>query len=259
MYSNNQLTSPATTRSDNFTVSIDGVERSPSNTVTVNVVEPRITTTKSVVPTSGVESGDELTYTLTMQNTGTAPAYDVTFEDVLAQGVAYNVNSISCLLNSIASPASVSGTSALLVDSNPAGLWDIAVGQSLVCTYTVTAQDSLYVDGSHTNTADADWSSLDNNPAEERDYEDAVDITVDGVQDTNTAVFNVGAPVLAKSVDPVVATIGETVTYTLTINSPLGTIQDFVVTDVLPAGMIFTGTPVITEFKQRCRSDDRCK
>ncbi len=244
--SNNQLTSPATTRSDNFTVSIDGVERLPSNTVTVNVVEPRITTTKSVVPTSGVESGDVLTYTLTMQNTGTAPAYDVTFEDVLAQGVAYNVNSMSCLLNSIASPATVSGTSTLLVDSNPAGLWDIAVGQSLVCNYTVTAQDSLYADGSHTNIADADWSSLNDNPAEERDYDDGTVYSVDGSQDTNTAVFTVDAPVLAKSVDPVIATIGETVTYTLTINSPLGTIQDFVVTDILPAGMIFTGTPVIT-------------
>ena len=240
----NQLTTPATTRSDYFTVSIAGVERSPSNSVSVNVVEPRIATTKSVNPTSGVETGDTLNYTLTMTNTGTAPAYEVSFRDDLAQGVAYDAGSMSCLLNGVASAASVIDNSTyLLVESAPAGLWDFPVGQSLVCTYTATALNTLYAAGTHTNTADADWSSLNDNPAVERDYEDASPINVDGTQDTATAVFTVGNPTLAKTVNPAIATIGEVVTYTLTLTSPAGTIRNLVIRDTLPAGLIFTGTP----------------
>ncbi len=244
---NNQLTAPVTTRSDNFTVSINGIERAPSNNVVVNVVEPRIATTKTVNPTSGVQTGDILTYTLTLANSGTAPAYDVTIRDDLAQGVAYDNGSMSCLLNGTASTAAVTDNGTyLLVDSSPAGVWDIPVGQSLICTYTTTALSSLYADGNHTNTADADWSSLNDNPAQERDYEDANAINVDGTQDTATAVFTVGNPTLTKAVNPPVATIGDVVTYTLTLSSPAGTIQNLRVRDTLPAGLIFTGTPVFS-------------
>ncbi|OJX45853.1 MAG: hypothetical protein BGO78_11145 [Chloroflexi bacterium 44-23] len=245
--SQNQLTSPLTTRSDTFTVSIDGIERPPSNSVTVNVVEPRIATSKVVNPTSGVQAGDTLTYTLTMTNTGTAPAYEVSFRDDLAQGVAYEPASMSCLLNGSASAATVTDNGTyLLVDSSPAGLWDIPVSQSLVCTYTATALSSLHADGNHTNTADADWSSLDNDPSYERDYDDTTPINVDGTQDTATAVFSVGNPTLAKAVDPAIATIGEVVTYTLTLSSPAGTIRDLVIRDTLPAGLIFSGSPTFT-------------
>jgi LPXTG-site transpeptidase (sortase) family protein len=243
----NQLTSPVTSRTNYFTVSIDGLERSPSNNVVINVLEPRITTSKSVDQSADVESGDLLTYTLLMTNSGTSFAYDVSFRDDLAQGVAYNAGSMVCLLNGVEIANSVTDNgSYLLVSSNPDGLWDIPVGQSLQCTYTVTALSSLTIDGEHTNTADADWSSLNDNPAEERDYDDGTTYGVDGTQDTASAVFAVDAPVLTKTVDLTSAAIGQTVTYTLTIDSPLGTLQDFVVQDILPAGLIFSGTPVFS-------------
>ncbi len=90
---------------------------------------------------------------------------------------------------------------------------------------------------------DADWSSLNGNSSEERDYDDSIGYNTDGVQDTSSAIFSVNAPTLSKSVVPDIATIGQTVTYTITIESPLGTLQNMVVQDTLPAGMIFSGTP----------------
>ena len=42
------------------------------------------------------------------------------------------------------------------------------------------------------------------------------------------------------------ATIGDTITYTLTINSPQGTIDNFVVEDVLAEGLIFNNDGNIT-------------
>lgn len=62
---------------------------------TITVQEARIATTKSVSPVSGVEAGDVVTYTVRFTNTGTSTAYEVTAQDVLAQGVAYN-NDAAC-------------------------------------------------------------------------------------------------------------------------------------------------------------------
>ncbi len=218
---------------------------SASDTATVSIIEPRITTTKSVSPTNNVQAGDTLTYTVRFANTGHSTAYDVTAEDTLAQGVSYNTGSISCQDENganVAVNASVSG-GVLSLDGAPAGAWDIAPGGSIQCTYTATAQNSLYVDGDHTNTVDADWSSQDGTPTApdvERVYDDSTNYTFDGTQDTATATFTVAAPTLQKDDGGVTQTrIGDTITFTLTITSPKGTLQNAVVTDHLPAGMTY--------------------
>jgi large repetitive protein len=56
---------------------------------TITVVEPRIATTKTVSPATAVESGTVLNYTVTFANTGASTAYDVTAQDMLAQGVTF--------------------------------------------------------------------------------------------------------------------------------------------------------------------------
>ncbi len=129
-----------------------------------------------------------------------------------------------------------------------AGGLDIPVGGFIECRYTVTAQSSLVLAGSHTNTIDADWSSLNATSTGERVYDDSVARPVDGTQDTASASFTSGAPTFAKSDGGVTQlTIGETLTYTLTITSPLGTLRNLVITDTLPAGLIYaTGSYVVS-------------
>ncbi len=64
---------------------------------TVTVIEPQISTTKSVTDTDTdpataiAEPGEILTYTVRFTNSGTSTAYEVTAEDTLPAGVQYNL------------------------------------------------------------------------------------------------------------------------------------------------------------------------
>ncbi|MCS7247370.1 MAG: sortase [Anaerolineales bacterium] len=223
-------------------------------TRTITVVEPRIATTKLVSPTSGVDAGDIVTYSIQFTNTGNSTAYDVTAEDILAQGVTYN-NDASCSFfnGSTLVPISVSvtvGAGTLTFDGNPAGSWDIPATNPdsyIACTYTVTAQSSLHLDGAHTNTVDADWSSLNGTDANERLYNDTGTSPFDGTQDTASAVFNSPAPTFDKSDNATNLPIGATYTVTLTLTSPLGTLRNLTISDTLPAGLFYvTGTQSVS-------------
>ena len=216
-------------------------------TQNITVIEPILTTAKSVAPPSGVQAGDTLTYTVRFTNTGTATAYDVTAQDILAQGVTYN-NDAACVFfnGSTSNPIGVTVTvssGVLTFDGNPAGAWDIPATDPdsyIECTYTATAQSSLHLDGDHTNTVDADWSSLDGPDPNERVYDDSVHRPgVDGTQDTASATFASPAPSFDKSDTLTQAVIGQTYTVTLTLTSPLGTLRNLTVTDLLPAGLIY--------------------
>ncbi|PWH17984.1 MAG: hypothetical protein DDG59_07150, partial [Anaerolineae bacterium] len=220
-------------------------------TQNIAVLEPRIATTKSVSPTSSVDAGDTLTYIVRFTNTGTSTAYDVTAQDVLAQGVTYN-NDASCVFYDGASTSAIPvtvavGSGTLTFDGNPSGAWDIPATDPndsyIECTYTATAQSSLHLDGAHTNTADADWTSLNGVDANERVYDDSVSRTVDGTQDTASATFTSPAPTFDKSDTATNLPIGATYTVNLTITSPLGTLRNLTITDTLPAGLFYvTGT-----------------
>jgi len=226
-----------------YTHPVSGVTTLTSATVTVTLVEPRISLTKSVTPTGSVNAGDTLTYTLTLTNANMS-AYEVTIEDNMPQGVAYNDGSLSCILTS------ASGTSAVL--SNVGGVlrlgtWEIALDGSVACTYTATAQTGMYLDGTFTNTADADWSGMSGSVSGERVYDDTAGVTVDGAQDSDTASFTVdGLPSFTKSDGGITsATIGETINYTLTVSGAKGTLRSLVIRDVLPQGLIYTGNVVV--------------
>lgn len=220
-------------------VNLDG------GTQVITIQEPRIETNKSVDPASNIQAGDVLTYTVRFTNTGTATAYDVTATDTLAQGVSYNNDAICEFFDGLTSSpigVTVIGTTVLTFDGNPTGSWDVPVttpNAYIECTYSVTAQSSLYLDGSHTNTIDADWSSLDGSDSNERVYDDTVSRVVDGTQDTASVSFTSPAPTFDKSDNATSMPIGGTYHVTLTITSPLGTLRNLIVSDVLPAGLIY--------------------
>ncbi|RME51409.1 MAG: DUF11 domain-containing protein, partial [Caldilineae bacterium] len=217
--------------------------------VNITLIEPKIQTTKSVAPTTGVQAGDVLTYTVRFSNVGNSPAYDVTAVDALAQGVAFT-SLVSCVDQGggNVSTTATDGGATVTFDGNPAGSWDIPVGGYIECVYTATAQQSLWVDGNHTNTVDADWSSQDgtSNP-QDRVYDDSPGHDMDGSQDTDTASFNVDPLTLSKTDGGVTAaTIGDTIPYTLVIQGPKGTVRTLALTDTLPAGLIYAGGQAVS-------------
>jgi fimbrial isopeptide formation D2 family protein/uncharacterized repeat protein (TIGR01451 family) len=226
--------------------------------VNATIIEPQITTTKSVNQTSNVQAGNVLTYTARFANTGNSPAYDVTATDTLAQGTAYNAGSASCMYkngSAVLTPIAVAvttGSGTISFDGSPTGSWDIPVtspASYIECTYSVTAQNSMYINGAHTNTIDANWSSQNGSAADERVYNDTPGYSVDGTQDEAKATFTVNAPAFSKSDGGMTsATIGQPITYTLTMSSPLGTVRDLRITDTLPLGLIMDAsmTPAVT-------------
>ena len=74
--------SNGTTRTNTATVSYEA--GSASGTAAVTITEPNITITKAVSPTSNVQAGDTLTYTVTVKNAaGRADAFDLVLNDAL--------------------------------------------------------------------------------------------------------------------------------------------------------------------------------
>ncbi|MAT41871.1 MAG: hypothetical protein CL609_05985 [Anaerolineaceae bacterium] len=267
--SGNQAVGPQTQLDNTFTVSIDSVNRGTSNTISTYVVEPQITTTKDVSLSSGMayEAGSVVEYSLSYENTGSSTAYDVTVVDDLPPFLTYDDASISCTINggsvdTTITPTLMDATDPahdyyqLAINSQTEGDWGIPVGQSLDCTFTATIQTSVYTDATYTNTTDADWSSFDGTDnTEDRNYDGGsngydtgTDYNIDVDQDTDNAEFDILTPTIVKTVNKTDATIGEVVRYTITMTSPLGTLYDWVVTDSLPAGLIFAGNIIETGF-----------
>ncbi len=161
---------------------------------TVTVVEPQITTHKSVTdsadPGTDASPGEILTYTVRFSNTGDATAYEVHADDILPAGVQFNPGSESAVdQDGAAVPVTVTdnGAGNLAI----AGDWDIGVDDWVQVQYTVTVLGAGFTAGPHENTVDADWSSMDGSQPGERSYTDSGNSPVDGDQDTDTASFTV--------------------------------------------------------------------
>ncbi len=75
-------------QSDVTAVTGSGFDRNVTSKATVTVVEPKLTIAKAVNDTDRVvEAGQRLTYTLTLTNSGTHPAYDVALSDSFPSGL----------------------------------------------------------------------------------------------------------------------------------------------------------------------------
>jgi uncharacterized repeat protein (TIGR01451 family) len=86
------------TTGSSYAGSSDNTTGTPSAAECVDVVEPILTVVKSSSPSSGsvVAPGTPVTYTLTLTNTGSALASDVTIVDTVPTGTTYVAGSASC-------------------------------------------------------------------------------------------------------------------------------------------------------------------
>jgi len=211
-----------------------GVPFDLSDSGDVQIIEPNLTIDKQGSITEGLP-GDTIHYTITIQNTGNSPAYDVDIEDVVPAGLLLNTASI---------------TSAPLADTT------FVVGNTITWQYTIIPVGGTLIleydavipteGGVFTNTATVtDYSTLLGVSPYERVYPpisdqwtvrapgtDIVKITL------NTAV-NVPSP-------------GGIVYFELTIENtgdfPLNPVQ---LTDIVPDGLTYMpGTSVVNGIPQ---------
>ncbi len=171
---------------------------------------PQLTLTKTVAPTEGVFPGDEVTYTLTLHNSGETPVSGIVLTDTLP----WEMNFVAWVTQ---------GGAAV---SDDAITWSggLAGGASVVISFrAVVRSDSFFIVHPVVNTVTYTAVGLPGGAA--------------------SATFILGgvvAPTLSKSVetpDPVYP--GDSVTYTLTLDNADGVVGGLLLTDVLPSEVDF--------------------
>ncbi|ULL19837.1 DUF11 domain-containing protein [Paenibacillus sp. H1-7] len=189
------------------------------NAIQVDINAPKITLVKSA-NVSGVIVGDTITYTVTISNTGTANASSVVLSDVLPGGLTFVNGSVT-----------VAGVSRPTYDITAgAPLGTVNLSSSVTVTYRASVT-SLPSSQQLVNTANAAFSfqSVAGGP------------TISGVVPSNSLPITVYSPVLTitKTGSTANATVGNLVTYTLSISNTGNIGAVTTITDNIPAGSSF--------------------
>ena len=229
----------------------------------VTVLEAQIVTDKLIENSDNilgsVEAGNTIDYSFRLTNQGNSTAYETTAVDTLPQGVSYDSGSMTVIYHDTGSGTSTditaqsqavldAGNGTVTFSSTDTDSWDIAQGDYIEVQYTISVLSTAVIGDLHTNTVDADWTSLDGTDTNERLYDDRPGRLVDQDLDTDSSTFEMGV-VLSKTNDQVdgEATIGDIITYTIEIDVPQGQLNSFSITDALPEGMSFVaGSDTVT-------------
>lgn len=218
--------------------------RTVSDDVDIEIVEPNISVRKDSDDADGkVVAGQTVTFTVDVENPATGRV-SVAHGTVLVDTVPDEL----IVLEAPADPAEDGDTIA-----PDGGVWDAAArtitwtvgsldpADSITYTYSTQIGDPLIASGTLRNSAEATTSSLSGTPAVERDHT-SPNGNVDGLgyQDSDEASLVVPTYDIEKSVSSLTATVGEALTYTLTIDIPEAVVgHDVTVIDDLPTGLVF--------------------
>ncbi|MED2183241.1 hypothetical protein [Bacillus wiedmannii] len=193
-------------------------ETTPETTTPIQTVVISPTKTANL---TFAEIGDIVTYTVTFTNQGTIPATGVTITDSLPPGTTFVTDSVT--VNTIPQP-SVSPLTGISVGTvNP--------GETVRVTFQVQI-NAIPPNGKIENTAVVTYISQPN-PSEPP-------ITTTETTPTVTLPVRTANPNPQKTVDREFASIGDTLTYTITLqNSGNIPATDVIITDSIPTGTTF--------------------
>ncbi|EDX63408.1 conserved repeat domain protein [Bacillus cereus 03BB108] len=193
-------------------------ETTPETTTPIQTVVISPTKTANL---TFAEIGDNVTYTVTFTNQGTIPATGVTITDSLPPSTTFVTNSVT--VNTIPQPG-VSPISGISVGTvNP--------GETVTVTFQVQI-NAIPPNGKIENTASVTYISQPT-PGEPP-------ITTTETTPTVTLPVRTANPDTQKTVDREFASIGDTLTYTITLQNN-GNIPatDVIITDSIPTGTTF--------------------
>ncbi|MCL4207221.1 MAG: isopeptide-forming domain-containing fimbrial protein [Pirellulaceae bacterium] len=225
-------------------------ESTPSDSADpVTILEPVLQVDKTaVVDGSGTvgQAGSTVQYTMVISHAASTntDAYDVTFSDPLpAEFVFAPLPAFSAAHSAdgdISGRFQISGTT---LETIPGLSFDLLQGQTVTVIVTGTLATSVLPNRTIGNTATIQWTSLDGPDPNERTGTGGVnDYTAnDGANITtgNIAVSKSIATTSEAHTSGSNLAIGEIVRYRLVTTIPQGTLPSFVVTDLLPNGLLF--------------------
>jgi uncharacterized repeat protein (TIGR01451 family) len=129
-------------------------DESFSDNTIVSIVtgEPALTINKMATPTTNLQAGDEVTYTILISNTGNAPAYNVIVTDNLLTSNPSYIASISNIVASYVNGPAITGLNLMDLFTtgglNFTALYPIFSvvdeNNTINITYTVVLNDTVY-------------------------------------------------------------------------------------------------------------------
>ncbi|WP_428819241.1 isopeptide-forming domain-containing fimbrial protein [Microbulbifer sp. MCCC 1A16149] len=217
---------------------------------TVNVIEPQLVIGKSASVGIG-DNGDQVSYVISISNPddgSSTTAYDISFSDPLPSELTDI--SFTASLESGGNNTDVSGFFTIVGGElvlDPQAELDLIPGS--VVTITVSGTLANTIAGSTIeNIAEVDWSSLDGDDANERTGDDGEGGALDDYATSDNVVITVNSPAIEKTLvstsqnddlnDDTEATIGEIVTFSITVTLPEASLTGQI-TDVYGPGFEF--------------------
>jgi LruC domain-containing protein/uncharacterized repeat protein (TIGR01451 family) len=211
---------------------------------TTDYATPLLSLTKTANPSTGLVGGQSTTFTIAVKNNGTAAAYNLVVQDTLPANLLVPNSGGS------ASPAASSYTT---TSGNPASgggvvQWaavaSLAPGATQTFIYTATVPNGLPAGTSMTNLASVAYTSRADTAGHQWPW-------TSSTSDLNTkaATVFVRGLTVSKSATPAIATIGETVRWTITGSVPAGVIGYWPVVqeNSLPDGFAYIAGSTIVQ------------
>lgn len=233
---------PAQNKRNDVSLNFTG---NPGSAITASVTnqfrEPELQILKGITPLNP-DAGDTVTFTITVQNNGTSPAYDLTVTDDLSLNTISNLvdlSTVSCGTTQCGFICNYTNPVVTYTASGP-----IAAGTPCVLTFTATVRSDVVTGSTYQNTVSVIGDSQPGDITEERDT------TSSANANSSTASSNVIKEIYTtsenstdpgdvyKNSDPPVA-IGEVITYRITYNLPEGVTRNVTLSDTLPVGMSY--------------------
>lgn len=235
----------------------DGMGQSLSDTAAVTILEPNLSVNKSAAPAT-VTGGSAVTFTVVLSNpaaTNVTRAWEFTLADSLPaefQNLALSSATLSRGAVDLSACVTVLGQDIDLDSSCLAAAERyIGPGETVTLVYTADVDPGISFEQQVTNTVDYTATSLPGDNGTDDATPGASgsgtgERTGSGVGEndfngSDSATVTSGSPTLVKSGDTNLAIL-DTTTMTVTVDVPVGTTNNFVITDNLPSGLRYNGT-----------------
>ena len=214
-----------------------------SDTVYVDIYQPKIDINKVFGPNI-VQGNDEASFTITVTNSGKGTAYNTTITDDLTEFIKTFVNSRSDIGVTILK-GNETGKVIFNWNNDVATLnvGELLAGQSVSAKFTFNVKNDVVIGKEFKNIAKVDYYSIFNETKfdEKRNYSNQASSTLHTYDaKVNKTVFNT---TIVNGKDKV--TVGENVTYNITVILPVGKYNILKVTDTLPEGLKYIGGSIV--------------
>ena len=214
-----------------------------SDTIYVDIYQPKIDINKVFEPNI-VQGNDEASFIITVTNSGKGTAYNTTITDDLTEFIKTFVNSRSDIGVTILK-GNETGKVIFNWNNDVATLnvGELLAGQSVSAKFTFNVKNDVVIGKEFKNIAKVDYYSIFNETKfdEKRNYSNQASSTLHTYDaKVNKTVFNT---TIVNGKDKV--TVGENVTYNITVILPVGKYNILKITDTLPEGLKYIDGSIV--------------